>query len=152
MNKNTTGTPPSTNQGVLPTNPILASPHLSNSTISTSLNLGIELKDGPYDELGAKIFRIQALADGGLHPSEANALKPNTSYKFRIIGVLQEYVGNTWIAVNHKNTITPIKQTKILFFKTNSDAVDNGQPLNSGASHSSGSNSQTTNPLPVKHK
>ena len=108
----------------------------TRSTVTMQMNpavalaLSLSLIDAGYDELGAKLFILEALSNGGISNAPVNALKPNTTFKFKIDGVLQEYIGNAWVAVNHKNTSTPIKQTKSIYFKTNSDAVSNSAIIN----------------------
>ena len=81
------------------------------------------LDDAGYDAMGAKIYRKSGLANANLSTLAANALKPNTSYKFFIHAALEEKINNNWQAVNHKNTTTPVTQFKNLFFKTNSESV-----------------------------
>ena len=90
-----------------------------------SMALSLSLMDAGYDELGAKLFKIDALVNGGIANAPTNALKANTSYKFEIVGALQEKINGVWKPVNHRNTSNPIKQTKSIYFKTNSDVVSN---------------------------
>lgn len=93
------------------------------SALNPNILSDIELIAGGIDPMGAKNFRIKALANSGPNQIALNALQPGTSYKFEIIGVLQEQISGNWLAVNKKNTTVSIKQTKYIYFKTNADAV-----------------------------
>ena len=100
---------------------------ISNNTNQTKSNSGIltnnsiTLYPKGVDMYGAQQFYLSN--------SNINipALKANTSYKFKIIGKLEENINGTWAQVKKKNTNTPIMETKQMYFKTNADAVGNTQ-------------------------
>jgi len=95
---------------------------VANHVATLAISNNVDLAEGTYDSMGAKLYKQAVLAGiGAFNP--ANALKANTSYKFEITGVLQEKVNNVWQAVNHKNTNNPVKQVKNIYFKTNTAAV-----------------------------
>jgi len=99
---------------------------------SSSQSNSIELTAAGYDALGARIFRLKKT---GLI---TNPLKPNTSYKFVLTGRLQEKINNSWQPVKNPNTQIAIVRTKQMYFKTNSEAVGTGTPVNNSikiASH-----------------
>ncbi|HEY8660555.1 MAG TPA: hypothetical protein VIL78_16080, partial [Hanamia sp.] len=106
---------------------------LNASSKATSASLQTSnansLVDAGYDAMGAKLFKLASLANSSIANISANALKGNTSYKFQINGALQEKINNTWQAVKHKNTNTPVKESQSIYFKTNADAVS-GSILN----------------------
>ncbi|OIR14215.1 hypothetical protein GALL_46760 [mine drainage metagenome] len=85
---------------------------------------------GGVDEMGAKLFKLASLSNSTVTNIEANALKPNTSYKFQINGALQENINNSWQPVKHKNSNAPVKETQSIYFKTDAVALGNGSVLN----------------------
>jgi hypothetical protein len=107
--------------------------HVYNSTATVAhTNLAavlatplLTLVDAGYDDMGAKLYR-RATAGGTVAALNPNPLTGNTSYKFFIKGELQEKVNNVWQPVFHKNTTIPVKQTKQIYFKTNTQAVNTG--------------------------
>jgi hypothetical protein len=101
------------------------------------------LDDAGYDSMGAKLYRKSGLANASPTTLAANALKPNTSYKFVINAALEEKINNNWQAVNHKNTTTPVTQFKNLFFKTNSESV--------GGYNTASSNTTISNTAVIAH-
>lgn len=103
--------------------------HLQSAAVVTN---NLNLIDGGYDNMGAKIYK-RANAGGNIASITPNPLKANTTYKFQLKGELQEKINNVWVAVNHKNTTTPVKQTKTLYFKTNTLPVSTG-PVQMSAS------------------
>lgn len=108
----------------------------NNSNISSSIASPLNLIDGGFDAMGAKLFRLGALVNSNPATVAANALKMNTSYKFEIKAALQEKINNSWQAVNHKNSNSAIKETKSIYFKTNSDPVSSGLASGTGAAKS----------------
>jgi len=100
-----------------------ASATLQPSIHAVLLTTPLFLDDAGYDAMGAKMYKKSGLANASPSTLAANALKPNTSYKFVIKAALEEKINNTWQAVNHKNTTTPVTQFKNLFFKTNSEST-----------------------------
>jgi hypothetical protein len=94
-----------------------------NTLAMQAISFDLDLISAGYDALGAKLFKLAALQN--IVPSQylQYALKPNRSYKFEIIGILQEKIGNNWQSVNRVGTSTPIRQVKRVYFKTNSDIV-----------------------------
>ena len=95
----------------------------SSATVSTTaalLNNILVLEDAGVDALGAKRFRLAG--SGGAMSTVA--LKANTSYKFQIVGIMQEKnSAGSWQNANIGSSSVPIKNTKSYYFKTNSDAV-----------------------------
>jgi hypothetical protein len=94
----------------------------AGKTQSTNIN-PLALKDGGIDMMGAKKFTLLALANASPNSIASKALKANTSYRFVIKAALQEKINNNWVPVKNKSNNQPIKETKIAYFKTNSDAV-----------------------------
>lgn len=78
----------------------------------------IPLSPKGVDIYGAKKFSM------GTSPINPPTLKANTTYRFRISAVLEEKINNSWVAVKKKGTTVAIKQTETLYFKTNSDPVN----------------------------
>jgi hypothetical protein len=95
----------------------------SSGTFSTSaaiVTIPLVLEDAGVDALGAKRFRLAG--SGGVLSTVA--LQANTSYKFQIVGIMQEKSSaGVWQNANIGNTTVPIKDTKTYYFKTNSEAV-----------------------------
>ncbi len=89
----------------------------SPATLNTNSNL-VALMPASADMYGAKRF---ILTKTNLL---TNPLKANTSYRFQILGKLEEMVGGVWKAVKKKGTNVAITQTENLWFKTNSDPVN----------------------------
>jgi len=96
---------------------------LQSSTHAVLVTAPLVLLDAGYDAMGAKLYKKSGLQNANPATLATNALKPNTSYKFAINAVLEEKVNNIWVAVNHKNTTIPVKESKNLFFKTNSQTL-----------------------------
>lgn len=90
----------------------LGSPQKASPAVSNSVGL---VASG-YDALGARIYK---LTKTGI---TINSLKANTSYRFQVIGRLEEKINNSWQVVKHSTTNAPIVRTKKIYFKTNSDA------------------------------
>jgi hypothetical protein len=123
-----------TNTGSASTNINSGQPsHAYNSTatlVHTTLAAALvtpplTLVDAGYDDMGAKLYK-RAAAGGAMGALNPNPLAGNTSYKFLIKGELQEKVNNVWQPVYHKNTTIPVKQTKQIYFKTNTQPVSSG--------------------------
>lgn len=83
----------------------------------------LTLKDEGYDIMGAKMFKLLALANTSTTNIASKALKANTSYLFEIKALLQEKINNNWVPVKNKSNNQPIKESKSMYFKTNSDNV-----------------------------
>jgi hypothetical protein len=97
-----------------------ASHSTTASTAAVSSASGLLLEDAGTDALGAKRFRLA----GSAGVMSTVALKPNTSYKFQMIGIMQEKnSAGVWQNANHATSTVPIKDTKTYYFKTNSEAV-----------------------------
>lgn len=81
------------------------------------------LKDEGYDIMGAKMFKLLSLSNASTTNIDSKALKANTSYLFEIKALLQEKINNNWVPVKNKSNNLPIKESKSMYFKTNSDNV-----------------------------
>ncbi len=104
-------------------------PTTAAAAISTTSLLLLE--DAGMDALGAKQFRLA----GSAGVMSTVALKANTSYKFQMIGIMQEKnSAGIWQNVNYNTSTVPIKDTKTYYFKTNSEAV--GGAVSSSSSSS----------------
>lgn len=86
----------------------------STSTSNTTSN-NITLYPKGVDMYGAQIFALNSMPPGN------NALKANTSYKFKIVGKLEENINGSWQVVKKKNSTQTITETQQLYFKTNSE-------------------------------
>jgi len=92
-----------------------------NHAATLAISNNVDLVDGGYDALGAKVFKQNDLNHAMLDPTKV--LKGNTSYKFEITAALQEFVNNTWQPVKNQHTNNPVTQTKNIYFKTNTEPV-----------------------------
>lgn len=98
-----------------------AAPSASSSVSAATFTMPLILEDAGFDELGAKRFRLEGSA--GIHSTVA--LKPNTSYKFQMVGLMQEKnSAGVWVSANIGSSSVQIKDTKTYYFKTNSESVD----------------------------
>lgn len=91
------------------------------STSSTTANMNsalVALLPASADMFGAKQFVLTKTK------LLTNPLKANTSYKFQIVGKLEEMVAGIWKPVKKKGTNVNIVQTENLWFKTNSDPAN----------------------------
>ncbi|MCK9402390.1 MAG: hypothetical protein M0Q26_03235 [Chitinophagaceae bacterium] len=102
----------------------------STTTANTNANL-VALLPASADMFGAKRFVLTKTK------FLTNPLKANTSYRFQIVGKLEEMIGGVWKPVKKKDTNVAIVQTEKLWFKTNSD------PVNTAISGSSNSLKKT---------
>jgi hypothetical protein len=113
-------TRPSTTTATSSASSSSASHSTTASTAAVSTASGLLLEDAGMDALGAKRFRLA----GSASISSTVALKANTSYKFQIMGIMQEKNGaGVWQNANHATSTVPIKDSKTYYFKTNSEAV-----------------------------
>lgn len=102
----------------------------SNSSTSSASNTttnNITLYPKGVDMYGAQKFALNSMSFGN------NALLPNTSYKFKIVGKLEENINGSWQVVKKKNSNTPITETQQLYFKTNANALAPVVSTNSGS-------------------
>jgi hypothetical protein len=91
----------------------------NNLTTAADPNV-VALVSANYDAIGARQYK---LAKTGM---QVNPLRSNTSYKFTITGRLEEKINNSWLAVKNPINQQPIIRTKFIYFKTNSESVNNG--------------------------
>lgn len=97
----------------------LGTPQKASSAVSNSVGL---VASG-YDALGARVYK---LTKTGI---TTNALKANTSYRFQVVGRLEEKINNSWQVVKHSTTNAPIVRTKKIYFKTNAETVGTGSAV-----------------------
>lgn len=89
-----------------------------SSNSSTPANV-VTISAGGVDPIGAKKFVLTKTGP------QVTPLKANTSYHFQITGKLEEKINGNWVQVKKKGTNINIIQTAHLWFKTNSDPVNN---------------------------
>jgi hypothetical protein len=102
---------------------------LSNNLaqLNQAITNNVTLYPKGVDMYGAQRFALNSMTIGN------NVLKPNTSYKFKIIGKLEENINGVWKEVKKKNSNTPIMETQQLYFKTNSDSVSSTTSTNNNS-------------------
>lgn len=110
-----------------------SSAQLSHLNAAIPVTNNLNLIDGGYDGMGAKIYKRMG-GGGALAALNQSPLKANTTYRFQIKGELQENVNNVWKPVNHKNTTTPVRETKTIYFKTDTAPINTGPAQMSSSS------------------